>query len=173
MLGISEEFSFVGQNCCIWAVFSIISVFLCSILWNFWPKWIENRFITLTEERSSSEIFQLIFSQESFMTFTSSQKSALGSWKAYWRALSPGSQNLRKCGYQTFSASSSPFSTWLCEARAGAMWNTVPRFPSQLDSCWFLAVGDTGERWKCRRKGEKGLCSFQLPSAFPLGQLKL
>lgn len=66
------------------------------------------------------------------------------------------------------SASSPPFSMLFCEAGAGTPQNPFPRFPCQLASCWFLAVGEVGGRLKCTRKGEQGLCCFQLLSAFLL-----
>lgn len=42
-----------------------------------------NRFIILTEERSSSEISQLLLSYKTFMTLANTQKSELGSWKTH------------------------------------------------------------------------------------------
>ena len=66
------------------------------------------------------------------------------------------------------SASSPPFSALFWEAGAGTLRNPSPRFPGHLSFCWFLAGGDAGGRLKCRSEGEKGLCCFQLLSAFLL-----
>ena len=66
------------------------------------------------------------------------------------------------------SASRPPFSALFCEAGPRALRNPFARLSGQLDSSWFLAVGDRGGRLKCRRQGEKGFCCFQLQSAFLL-----
>ena len=91
----------------------------------------------------------------------------------YWRVLSRGTWNLigkirtLNCWLLAYgSASSPPFCVLFCEARAGALWTTFPRFPCQLDSCRFLAGGDSDRTLKCRKKGEKGFCCFQPLSAF-------